>query len=189
MSVTQATLLGDTFGNEASGTIPIGGIIMWSGASVPTGWALCNGSNGTPDLRNRFIVSTGSGYAIGATGGANSVTLTPDQMPAHGHTGSTSAAGAHSHSGTTAGVGDHSHSLSRYSGNSNVNTQSSRYALATTNDIGPDSTQGAGAHSHTFTTNGVVDHTHTVTVGNTGGGEAHENRPPYYALAFIMRVS
>ena len=55
-----------------NGTIPVGGIIMWSGsiASVPTGWALCNGSNGTPDLRDRFIVGAGSGYAVAATGGS-----------------------------------------------------------------------------------------------------------------------
>jgi len=44
---------------------------MWSGsiASIPTGWALCNGSSGTPDLRDRFIVGAGSGYSVAATGG------------------------------------------------------------------------------------------------------------------------
>jgi hypothetical protein len=56
----------------ANAVFPAGGIIMWSGsvASIPSGWALCNGSNGTPDLRNRFIVGAGSTYAVDATGGS-----------------------------------------------------------------------------------------------------------------------
>jgi len=46
----------------AAGNIPQGGIIMWSGtnASIPTGWALCNGSNGTPDLTDKFVISVSS---------------------------------------------------------------------------------------------------------------------------------
>lgn len=52
--------------------VPSGCILMWSGsiASIPSGWYLCNGSNGTPDLRNRFVVGAGSTYAVGATGGS-----------------------------------------------------------------------------------------------------------------------
>lgn len=51
---------------------PTGVIVLWSGSigSIPVGWALCNGSNGTPDLRNRFIVGAGSTYAVDATGGS-----------------------------------------------------------------------------------------------------------------------
>ena len=51
---------------------PSGGIIMWSGsiASIPIGWLLCNGTSGTPDLRDRFIVGAGSTYAVAATGGS-----------------------------------------------------------------------------------------------------------------------
>jgi hypothetical protein len=53
-------------------SVPIGLIAIWSGSSatIPTGWLLCNGSSGTPDLRNRFIVGAGSTYAVGATGGS-----------------------------------------------------------------------------------------------------------------------
>ena len=69
--------------------IPSGGIIMWSGAenAIPSGFVLCNGSNSTPDLRNRFIVGAGTGgsYGVGNTGGADSVTLTVDQIPSHSH--------------------------------------------------------------------------------------------------------
>ena len=51
---------------------PAGVIVLWSGSigSIPAGWALCNGNNGTPDLRNRFIVGAGSTYSVDATGGS-----------------------------------------------------------------------------------------------------------------------
>lgn len=59
--------------NAAATTNPFttGMIIIWSGSigSVPSGWALCNGSNGTPDLRDRFVIAAGSTYAVGQTGG------------------------------------------------------------------------------------------------------------------------
>ena len=55
--------------------IPKGLICMWSGSEVPTGWYLCDGENGTPDLRNRFIVGAGDSYAIGNKGGSNTVIL------------------------------------------------------------------------------------------------------------------
>ena len=87
----------------ASGTtFPAGGIIIWSGAigAVPVGWYLCDGTNGTPDLRNRFIVGAGSTYSVGATGGsADAVVVT------HTHTAtSTVTDPTHSHS-TPTGAG------------------------------------------------------------------------------------
>jgi hypothetical protein len=52
--------------------IPTGGIIIWSGStgSIPSGWLLCDGTNGTPDLRDRFIIGAGNNYAVNATGGS-----------------------------------------------------------------------------------------------------------------------
>ena len=71
------------------GTIPLGGIIMWSGnlAAIPSGWALCNGQNGTPNLTDRFIVGAGAKYTPGNTGGnVNGLaTLTLDNLPKHSH--------------------------------------------------------------------------------------------------------
>ena len=76
------------FNNDQSGgLIPRGAIIMWSGStgSIPNGWVLCDGSNGTPNLRDRFIVGAGSTYSVDSTGGASSVTLSTANMPAHTH--------------------------------------------------------------------------------------------------------
>lgn len=90
---TQFQLLNPT-------ALPSGVITLWSGsvASIPGGWYLCNGSNGTPDLRDRFVVGAGSTYAVAATGGsANAIIV------------------SHSHSITDAG---HSHNVNRWFGGS-----------------------------------------------------------------------
>lgn len=142
--------------------VPSGVIAMWSGtvANVPTGWNICDGTNSTPDLRERFIVGSatdsGATYDIGDTGGAASVTLTTSQIPSHNHSGNTSNTGNHSH---TFGIG---------------NNYGSGGVWAS-NYTGSRSTSNTGAHSH------------SLSINNTGGGQSHENRPPYYALAFIMK--
>ena len=77
MSQTNAQLLADSLGTASTGTVPIGGIILWSGsvATIPVGYALCNGSNGTPNLQDRFVVGAGSGYAVDSTGGTPNAIL------------------------------------------------------------------------------------------------------------------
>jgi hypothetical protein len=71
------------------GGVPSGGIIMWSGtiATIPTGWVLCNGSNGTPDLRNRFIVAADadSGGVAKSTVTGSALQTSDGVMPAHTH--------------------------------------------------------------------------------------------------------
>lgn len=274
--------------------IPSGGIIMWSGAivDIPTGWAICDGSNGTPDLRDRFIMGAGKNYGVGNKGGEKSVTLTSAQLPSHSHDngtlaansagnhshdGSSSSAGSHSHSsGTldTGSDGSHSHSISSLSTNSNGSHSHSassgnqsashshtvsggshdhtyqRYAGSGSVDsiwgthassLSSYSTGGTGSHSHTVgnqsashshsitvasggshshtisgsmgsagshshsvggSTSAAGSHLHTVsiddagshshivsgTTASTGTNEPHENLPPYYALAFIMKI-
>ena len=134
---------GDTGG--AGSSVPSGGIIIWSGAAnaIPSGWYLCNGSNGTPDLRNRFIVGAGSGYSVGNTGGADSVTLTTTQIPSHDHNVDVLAEFASTHGTWQVGGG---------------------YRQVHT----------GGTHRKPITS-------------DTGGGGSHENRPPYYALCYIMK--
>jgi microcystin-dependent protein len=247
-STTQLATTAFTAAAVAAG-IPVGLITMWSGSivSIPSGWALCNGTLGTPDLRDRFVVGAGSTYAVGATGGFNTVTLDTTQIPSHTHTGSGTTASAnvdHTHSGTTANTNiSHSHTGSGTTENNNVGhthtgttavngDHSHTYKASTigTPQTGltgdgysspSEQTSTAGAHSHTFTTDGQSAnhvhgfsfttaasnpvHAHTFTTGGmsastththsfsfttaaTGGGLAHENRPPYYALAYIMKV-
>jgi len=210
-------------------TVPSGGIIMWSGliSAIPTGWALCDGTNTTPDLRDRFIVGAGSTYSRNDTGGANSVTLTENQIPSHNHT--MDNAGSHSHS--MDGAGGHSHSMQtagnhNHGGNTGSGTPHSHdIRLGFRQDTGhfhetnnhgsaspnPDSTeitsnpiQSESDHTHSIssdgnhkhTINSVNNHTHNInnsgshshSINNTGGDGSHENRPPYFALAFIMKL-
>ncbi|WP_341737955.1 hypothetical protein [Microcoleus sp. CAWBG640] len=140
------------------GAIVKGIIVMWSGPveQIPTGWALCNGQNGTPDLRDRFIVGAGNSYAVASTGGAATVTLTIAQMPAHSH-----------------GVNDPGHSHSKG---------------ASWPGSGPEQDQSGSPENRTdFNINTGFSGT-GISLQNTGSGQPHENRPPYYALALIMKL-
>jgi len=143
-------------------SVPSGVIMMWSGSnnSIPSGFVLCNGSNGTPDLRNRFIVGSGSSYSTGNTGGANSVTLSISQMPSHNHSASSSVSDP-----------GHSHSFKGATGSSGSGT-SSRDSVPETQQTGS-STTGISV---------------STSIGSKGGNSSHENRPPYYALAYIMKT-
>ena len=157
-------------GSAGSTGIPSGFIGLWSGAAnaIPSGWYLCNGSNGTPDLRGRFVVgysNTDSDYDVGDTGGAKDVILSAAQMPNHAHYFSTTTSG-----------GDHVH---QYIDQYVVINAGYRPWPANNNDCQQRNvnTSGSGAHSHTV----------TGTTNQEGGGAAHENRPPYYALCYIMK--
>lgn len=156
MSQTNAQLLADSLGTASTGTIPIGGIIIWSGStgSVPDGWALCNGSNGTPNLQDRFVVGAGSGYAVAATGGSATVTLTTAQMPQHNH-----------------GAANVTDKVVRTTGNSEGFPNLGGQFGGATAQLSLNNTVGGGGNT------------------NIGGSQPHENLPPYYALAYIMRTS
>lgn len=90
-----------TAGNTAN--FVTGMIIAWNNAVAPPTWALCDGTNGTPDLRGRFVVgATGvAPFTFGNSGGAGTVTLIEANLPPHTHTVST-----HQGAGTAAGAGD-----------------------------------------------------------------------------------
>lgn len=173
--------------------VPSGVILLWSGATtnIPSGWYLCNGANGTPNLQDRFVVGAGSGYAVGNTGGASSVTLTAAQMPAHTHAG---AAHTHTFSGTTSTTGNHNHldgevmdvtaeATYGYAGSTSA-TRVDQSSSETKNQHAYTST--TGNHSHTYS--GTTSSDGAGNTGSAGSGSSHENRPPYYALCYIMKA-
>lgn len=165
----------------AGTTIPAGVIVMWSGSVAPSGWALCNGSNGTPDLRNRFVVSTGSSFPAGSTGGSKDATLV-----AHSHTfvgsaftGTTSSAGAHQHD-SSFGERAQESQYAPFGTSGRVNSVGTRAGIDFDNSGW--NTSEAGTHSHTL--NGVP----SGTISASGSSATNANLPPYYALAFIMKL-
>ena len=130
-------------GETKDDIVPQGVIVMWSGAitEIPDDWTLCDGTDGAPDLTDRFVVGAGGGYDVDETGGSDEVQLTESELPEHSHT----RAGS----------------------------------------------QLSGSGSNAFQTG--IESTDpnlrsTEWLGDTGGDEPHENRPPYYALAYIMKI-
>jgi hypothetical protein len=191
-TITQLDDLQTLLENYVNARLPAGSIIMWSGsiASIPTGWALCDGTNSTPNLIDRFVISAGNLYSVNSTGGSKDAIVV-----SHTHTAD------HSHSGSTNEAGGHRHYLVR---NSNTN-QYSQYGISlyTDNYIAGSGSGGyetyylnghtseanvalsssAGAHSHSVTVNSA-----SVTTSSTGSSATNANLPPYYALAFIMKL-
>ena len=149
-----------------NGSVPKYGIIMWTQRSIPDGWRLCDGGGSTPNLINRFVVGAGNWYKLGNTGGANNVTLSWNQLPKH------------SHSGGTYGGGNHYHGI--YTRQDDWNDSGG---------WGPswgDGDNGRWAPHHTTHWGG--HHSHSIWTRNSGRSHSVENRPPYYAVYYIMRV-
>ena len=144
-----------------------GMIILWYGntGNIPTGFVLCDGSNSTPDLRDRFVVGAGSAYSPGNSGGSSSVTLSESQLPSHNHSASSSVNDP----------GHHHEYIDQYV----VINNGYRPWPASNNDC---------AQRNIDTTNATTGITVSTTIGNTGSGSAIENRPPYYALCYIMKT-
>jgi microcystin-dependent protein len=163
--------------------VPTGGIIMWSGAvsAIPTGWVLCDGTNSTPNLVDRFVVGSGTDsggtHDVGDTGGANSLTLTEAQLPAHTHGAGTLA---------TNTTGDHYHLDGTVMDSGGEDTYGSTTDLSASR-VDQSQAETKSEHAHTSTA-GAHSHTISGSTGSTGSGSSIDNRPAYYALAFIMKT-
>lgn len=116
-----------------------------------TDWHLCDGTNGTPDLRSRFIYG-GDGTNNGATGGEATHKLTVEEMPSHNH------------------------SIRFY--NDDWNSSDGKQGAYNLPGIVHDATDTSDKHTNRW----------TDIIENTGSDQPHNNMPPYYTLAFIMKL-
>lgn len=185
---------------DGGSTIPTGVIVMWSGtnADIPSGWALCDGTNGTPNLVDRFILARSAASNTNTTGGSNTVTLAETNLPSHSHAMSsvtTGAGGDHTHGGTGA---NHSHSYikaGRYTYQGASFAWSGYFNNIGTNqrfsgDVMIQSTNTGSGGGSSFNTNSSGNHTHSIS-GNTdasGSGTSVTITPTYFTLAFIMKT-
>jgi len=142
-------------------SIPAGVITMWSGtiATIPSGWLLCNGSSGTPDLRNKFVIG-----AYSDTAGVAYTTITG----ANTQTGGTKDAIVVSHTHTVTDPG-HNHTYSQVSSTATAGSSGNFYYYSTTS-----------TNTSTATTG--------ITIASAGSSGTDQNLPPYFALAFIMKA-
>lgn len=130
-------ILASHYNNLRKDAVPDGAIIMWSGllASIPTGWHLCDGTSGTPDLREKFVRGAPAATEAGGTGGEDTHILTEAEMPSHNHDIPVAAVG-----------------------------------------VGNVAAKGTGTYD-------------LIDTGLKGSGNAHENRPAYYQILYIMKIS
>jgi hypothetical protein len=155
--------------------IPSGLISMWSGtiASIPSGWVLCNGSNSTPDLRNKFIIGAHSD-----TAGVAYSTITGSNTQSGGSKDATNVSHTHTATSVVTDPG-HFHTVNLFYSGSGGNYP----------DIAG-FTGGAGVSDEG--TNDINTNTTGITVATTnsteGSSGTNANLPPYYALAFIMKT-
>jgi hypothetical protein len=165
---TASSVLVNTYDNisgiittipTSSPTLPTGVILIWSGSvgSIPSGYVLCNGSNGTPDLRNSFVLGAGNSYTVGQTGGSADAIVV-----------------SHTHTATVTDPA-HGHGLSVYEGSGIGGLQPFAAGLIGSSVNGTSTTTGTN-----FT--GI-----TVNNTSTGTSGTSANLPPYYALAYIMK--
>ena len=184
--IVNITATGTITANEfvGAGIVPVGGIIMWSGAisAIPTNFNLCNGNNGTPDLRNKFIVgatSDGSdttypGLQPGATGGDAAATLV-----SHSHTtNSIIEPGSNTAKNLTGRISIDSFISTQGNFNNIVTGLEDNFIVNSGDDAPAGATNQAeynGNHRHGTDTQGV--------------SATNKNLPPYYALAYIMRTT
>lgn len=175
MNYTDGTMKFNVINNKSGGVL-LGTILAFSGSFsdgypidkltgfADKGWHLCDGTNGTPDLRGCFILGASDVHAVGSTGGEEAHQLTEQELPKVTVTST----------GTTTPSGLHKHNAIVHTGGRNGDSLEHGYS---------------GSSTQLYPTDEAGQHVHNVTVSGTfGGGQAHNNMPPYYTLAFIMKI-
>jgi microcystin-dependent protein len=200
---------------DSNSILPAGAIILWEGTTPPEGWALCDGTNGTPDLKGRFVMGS-SNVNNYEYGGNDTVSITEANIPAHNHsvvlnnqnsshahTGTTNSSNA-SHSGhSITSDGNHAHWIYTYQDDWNEyggDTGKPSWANDSTNDWNNSHSTSSSSHNHS-TNNNNMTHNHSLYSGNNNNNHSHstslnsngssitfDNRPPYYVLAYIMKL-
>lgn len=152
----------------STSVIPSGIISLWSGASnaIPTGYALCDGTNNTPDLRNRFVIGAGSTYAVGATGGSADAIV-----PSHTHGLTAASTDTHAMSGTFTA--------------SKPQAATGVFSVVGNQGGGAD---GGQSTAGLYTLSDSHNHGLTGSTDSTGSSATNANLPPYYALCYIMKT-
>lgn len=164
---------------------PSGLIVMWSGpfADIPSGWVLCNGQNGTPDLRDRFIL--GASKKTGEVGGSHSRKLTEENTPSHDH-----AIGG----STKEQITDHQHDISNHEHSYTrlvpEDTQRKKGVIGSEplTVYEPETEQTSPRELTCEAAKARHKHGLPTTTSATGDGKAFDIRPAYFKLAFIMKV-
>ena len=149
----------DSSGNASA--FVTGMIILWYGdtSNIPGGWVLCNGQNGTPDLRNRFVIGAGDNFSAGDTGGNNLLTLTEANLPSHRHFVVSNSLGGQNRTNSNVSANNQ---VRKGTGAGNLYES---YNLAST---GSDAAAGRSSA--------------------VGSGTAFDNKPKYHALCYIMKT-
>lgn len=184
------------------GQLPVGSIIMWSGDAedIPDGWVICDGTNGTPNLLNRFVVGAGDEYALGDSGGGQ-LTLQLTNIPTHLHGFSDFIELAPDVFSATmhSVLPEHSHGLPETLEFLVGIVPQGLYAFPQTNNLttrtfGPSlpSTPVNIVHStnQIFSYEDLIVQFNGINTGNeTCNGDPAQIEPKYWALTFIMKIS
>ena len=159
--LTAGSFAGDGSALTGVESFVTGMIILWYGntGNVPTGFVLCDGNNGTPDLRDRFVIGAGNSFNAGDTGGNNSLTLTEANLPSHRHFVVSNDLGGQNRTNSNVSANNQ---VRKGTGASNL---FEGYNLAST---GSDAASGRSSA--------------------VGSGTPIDNKPAYHALCYIMKT-
>lgn len=207
-NASQADLEGDFKKRALNYIYPVGSVYVGFSDTNPSVFL----GGVWSQITGRFLLACDSSHQVGTNGGEEFHKLTTEELPAHNHSATTDAKGKHTHTTSSSGSHTHTRGTMNITGYFGGNTDdggwwSGAFYCRNMNNIGgangtgdpsgfigfdasrtwSGSTSSNGAHTHTLNT--VADHTHTITVSNTGSSQAHNNMPPYTAVYMFRRIS